>query len=208
MAVATIVVEDAEDGFDVKVRLNLEAEEIGFNDMELSQRMVYALSEILKVTGKPDLIMYAAEALKTGNIIQFSGIVEAIQKGGNADVGVDSMTLNQLRDFCHNEAVKNGWWNDPETGKRIKGNKGELIAGMHEELSECLKGVRTGVMDSHLPHRKAEEVELADAIMRIMSYAGEYSLDLQGAVREKVEYNKDRDDHKPEVRAGEGGKKF
>lgn len=63
-------------------------------------------------------------------------------------------------------------------------------------------------MDDHLPHRKMAEVELADAVIRILDYAEAFGYDIEGAITEKLEYNKHRADHKRENRAKEGGKQF
>lgn len=63
-------------------------------------------------------------------------------------------------------------------------------------------------MDDKLKHRLMEEVELADALIRIFDYAGAYKLDLGGALLEKMAYNKNRADHKIENRRKEGGKKI
>ena len=70
-----------------------------------------------------------------------------------------------------------------------------------------MEGVRKGIMDDHLPHRKMEEVEHADAIIRIFDYAGGHGLDVGGALVEKLKYNISRADHQVENRAKEGGKK-
>lgn len=102
---------------------------------------------------------------------------------------------------CHKAAKQAGWWDTPR-------NDGELIALMHSELSEALEGIRKDSMDKHLPHRKAEEVELADAIHRIFDYAGAKGLDLGNALLEKMAYNARRADHRREARAAPGGKKF
>lgn len=48
--------------------------------------------------------------------------------------------LNDYAKQCHAANIK--WWQNPETGNPIKRNKGELIALMHSELSECLEGER------------------------------------------------------------------
>lgn len=52
------------------------------------------------------------------------------------------------------------------------------------------------------------EVELADAVIRIFDTAGGLGLDLPGALAEKLAYNARRQDHKPDARKAEGGKKF
>lgn len=109
--------------------------------------------------------------------------------------------LTILRDRCHDDARRAGWHDDPR-------EDGTLLALIHSEVSEALEGERKNLMDDKLPHRKMAEVELADAIIRIMDYCGLKNYDIGGAVREKLEYNRVRQDHKPEERAKEGGKKW
>ena len=55
--------------------------------------------------------------------------------------------------------------------------------------------------------RKMIEVELADAMIRIMDLAGAMQLDLGGAMVEKLLYNTQRSDHKVDNRAKNNGKK-
>lgn len=116
------------------------------------------------------------------------------------------MDLNDYARTCHNANKK--WWIDINTGLPIERNKGELLALIHSEISEVLEGVRKGKMDSHLPNRRAEEVEMVDALIRIFDYAGGFGLDLQGAFQEKMLYNATRRDHTHEARREAEGKKF
>lgn len=111
-------------------------------------------------------------------------------------------------EICHGLAKRAGWWTDLQTGQPKDRNPGELIALCHSELSEALEGVRKSAADSHLPHRKAVEVELADLIIRVFDMAGAWGLDLAGAMIEKLAYNAKRADHKPENRKAAGGKAF
>lgn len=119
-----------------------------------------------------------------------------------------SEAINAIRDNIHKKNVDAGWWHDLETGEKLERNKGELLCLIHSEISECMEGVRKNLMDDKLPHRKMEEVELADAVIRILDYAGGYGLDIGSAIVEKLAYNQQRADHKPENRRQENGKKF
>lgn len=116
------------------------------------------------------------------------------------------MNLNDLSQQVHTANIK--WWQNPETGKPIPRNKGELLALIHSEISEALEGERKDLMDDKLPHRKMAEVELVDAIIRILDYAGAYGYDLQGAFDEKMAFNATREDHTHEARRIAGGKQF
>lgn len=114
--------------------------------------------------------------------------------------------LNDLAHHCH--STNGQWWHDLHTGERLNRNKGELLMLMVSEIAEAMEGERKDIMDTHLPHRKMAEVELADTLIRIFDYAGAFGYDLDGAVREKLEYNKNRSDHKREARLAANGKKF
>lgn len=171
--------------------------------------------------------------------------------------------------YAQNKAA--GWWDDPN---RCSFRTLQLVS---TEIAEATEGERKNLMDDHLPLRKMGEVELADALIRILDFAGRYGweyeelspdvreeveellsaatsvagkhaflgvmlsgiimevessgpgetpfaysgfvemlehvaheagYDLHGAMREKLEYNKTRADHKRESRAQDGGKKF
>jgi hypothetical protein len=116
--------------------------------------------------------------------------------------------INKLRDFCYNESFKAGWHTNLETGELLERNKGEMICLIHSEISEAMEGERKGLMDDHLPTRPMAEVEMADAVIRIMDYCGRWNYDIGGAIVEKIEYNRNRLDHKLENRVKNGGKKF
>jgi len=114
--------------------------------------------------------------------------------------------LNELSSICRLENDK--WWIDLETGEKKERNKGEMLMLIVSEIAEAMEGERKGLMDDKLPHRKMVEVELADALIRIFDYAGEYGMDLGGALVEKMAYNRVRKDHTHEERIKAGGKKF
>lgn len=112
--------------------------------------------------------------------------------------------VSHLQAICHEAAAT--WWKPGDTENPLMfSNKLCLI---HSEISEAMEGDRKSLMDDKLKHRTMREVELADALIRILDLAGAYRMDLAGAVVEKLIYNAERADHKPENRAAEGGKAY
>lgn len=116
--------------------------------------------------------------------------------------------INTLRDTCYKNSFDAGWHTNLETGKLLNRNKGEMLMLVVTEISEAMEGERKGLMDDHLPNRPMAEVEMADAVIRVMDYCGRWDYDIGGAIEEKLEYNKKRSDHKVENRIKDGGKKF
>lgn len=119
------------------------------------------------------------------------------------------VVVNHLAATCHQESAN--WWLPDADGKRQQDNPlmfSNKLCLIHSEISEAMEGDRKSLMDSHLPHRQAREVELADAMIRILDLAGAYGMDLGGAMAEKIAYNAQRADHKLENRAKAGGKAY
>ncbi|MCD6006860.1 hypothetical protein [Halomonas sp. IOP_31] len=118
---------------------------------------------------------------------------------------------HDLAALCYTQSFRAGWWHDPETGAlhQITPERfAQKLCLIHSEISEAMEGHRKGLMDDKLPHREMVEVELADAVIRIFDLAGRAEYDVIGAMLEKLEYNAQRADHKPENRAAAGGKKY
>lgn len=84
--------------------------------------------------------------------------------------------LNERAKEVHKANEK--WWTNLETGERIVRNKGELLMLVVSEIAEAMEGERKNLMDDHLPHRKMAEVEMADAYIRLLDYAGGFDIDL------------------------------
>lgn len=114
--------------------------------------------------------------------------------------------LNELAKIVHAANIK--WWQNLDTKEPIKRNKGELLMLIVSEIAEAMEGERKNLMDDKLPHRKMAEVELADAIIRILDYSEGFGYDIQGAFAEKMQFNAVREDHTHEARKIAGGKQF
>jgi len=125
---------------------------------------------------------------------------------------MSTLTANageHLQGVCHAAAMH--WWKDMKTGADIRDNPmnfSQKLMLVVSELAEAMEADRKDLMDDKLPHRHGREVELADAVIRIFDLAGGYSMDLGGAIAEKLAYNAQRADHKLENRLAEGGKTY
>jgi len=99
---------------------------------------------------------------------------------------LDLASLNGLRDLCFRIAVSKGWHdkhdkNDPQTFPT-------LLCLVHSEVSEALEAYRAGFA----PHTMEVPSELADIIIRVMDICGLYGIDIDKAVKEKLQFNESR----------------
>ena len=145
-----------------------------------------------------------------------------------------SSIINDLSKSIYEHNLEVGWWDDLEKLRRLKdqildssnlteGYKSEILndinksidfiitqklALVHSEISEALEGLRKDLKDDHLPQYNMFEVELADAIFRILDLAGAFNIPIGNIMMEKWDYNTKRVDHTREHRSGTNGKKF
>ena len=100
------------------------------------------------------------------------------------------MDIKTLIEESHATAKEKGWWDSPK--RKVP----ELIALIHSEVSEALEAYRIGEVDTkwYGENGKPEGVvvELADTVIRIADLCGEFGLDLESALTEKMAYNKTR----------------
>jgi NTP pyrophosphatase (non-canonical NTP hydrolase) len=104
-----------------------------------------------------------------------------------------SITIESLINESHQTATAKGWWDDPNR------NVGELLALIHSEVSEALEVYRVKGKDSLNENWLGDKgkpegftVELADVIIRIADFCGEFGLDLEESLTAKLAYNRTR----------------
>lgn len=116
--------------------------------------------------------------------------------------------FQQAAEVIHRRNGK--WWIDIHTGQRITRNTGEILMLIVSEIAEAMEGHRKGLQDDKLPHFAMFDVEIADALTRIMDLAGgtQKIHSIARAFVEKNEYNRTRADHQIENRIKPGGKKY
>ena len=129
------------------------------------------------------------------------------------------LLLTNLQSSIHQANVTAGWWTDLSTnmdlaeearlGTRLgKALVAEKLCLIHSEISEAMEGHRKNLPDDKLPHRLMLEVEMADAVIRVLDLCGALELDLAGAIFEKLSYNKTREDHQIKNRKEVNGKSY
>lgn len=111
-----------------------------------------------------------------------------------------------LKNYFHLCAVNAGWWTAERMNNPLAFSNALML--IVSECAEAMEGDRKSCADDHIPTRPMREVELADALIRIFDLAGAFNLDIGGALAEKLQYNVNRLDHKPENRAKAGGKAY
>lgn len=100
--------------------------------------------------------------------------------------------LNELAKECYENSKAHGFWDASQ-------NVGEKFALMHSEISEAFEEHRAGQPSDKVYHsgpgfHKPEgiPIELADCMIRILDFCGAYGIDIEAAIKEKMEYNKTR----------------
>lgn len=78
------------------------------------------------------------------------------------------MNYNELAKAIYEQNKAVGWWDDPDRCKLT------LLQLISTEIAEATEAERKDLMDDHLPHRKGGEVELADAMIRLLDMAGAF----------------------------------
>lgn len=98
------------------------------------------------------------------------------------------LTVDDIIFIAHSTAKEKGWW--PKEGR----NDFECMALIHSEISEAVEDLREGKTKLECVDGKPCGLpsELADAIIRIADYCGKHKIDLEFALRKKLEYNKTR----------------
>lgn len=118
-------------------------------------------------------------------------------------------TAQQLDNLSQTIRLHNALWEiDIDTGEPLVPNQDQMLMLIVSEISEAFEYTRTGQNDNHLTTRSGLEVELADALIRILHMGLRFGLDVPGAVVAKMLYNIDRPDHQYEARIAKHGKKI
>jgi NTP pyrophosphatase (non-canonical NTP hydrolase) len=95
------------------------------------------------------------------------------------DIRRQSAEINKLSKECYEITKSKGFYDTPR-------ETGTVLALIHSEVSEALEADRKGDTEGFIE-------ELADICIRVFTLCGEIGIDLDAAIREKMEKNKNRE---------------
>ena len=95
-------------------------------------------------------------------------------------------SLRTMQHAVHDNAIAHGWWDEPR-------EDGTVMMLIVSELAELLEELRVGGRESaKIDGFTSEEEELADAVIRILDFAGRKGYRLGAAILAKHAYNLSR----------------
>lgn len=106
-----------------------------------------------------------------------------------------SQSLNELAQEIHAVSQGKGFW--PESTER---NPGEVLMLIVTEVAEAMEAIRDGYPLDEMEYggelrNKPIGVpsEMADIVIRVLDACAGWGIDIDTAVREKIDYNRTRD---------------
>lgn len=98
-------------------------------------------------------------------------------------------TITDFVTLAHQIAIDKGWYEEPRSF-------GDVIALMHSELSEALEDYRNGRGLREIYYEGDKPcgipIKFADVLLRIFDTCGHLGIDLEHALRLKMQYNATR----------------
>jgi len=96
--------------------------------------------------------------------------------------------FNRIADKVHKTSCRQGFWRAGD-----KRNKGEVLAELHNEISEALECLREGnPPDKNITSMSGGEVQLADVLILLMDIAKGYGFNIAEAALAKMKFNEGR----------------
>ena len=99
-----------------------------------------------------------------------------------------TLSLNTLRDAIYEDAVAHGLWEDYHIGLSV-----DLLDECHDLIYDEVDELDNAIEDwANLGNHNRFAEELADVVIMCFSVAGRLGIDIDAAIRRKMEINKNR----------------
>ena len=99
------------------------------------------------------------------------------------------MNLNKLAAKIHNNAKKHGWWDEERSLP-------EVMMLVVTEVAEVVEEARNGHESREIYYVDTKPegipIEIADAMIRLLDYCAHANIDIDDAMKTKMNYNKSR----------------
>jgi NTP pyrophosphatase (non-canonical NTP hydrolase) len=201
---------NAKPGFKVKVTKS-SAKNGHFDDQQMVKGLIDRILTIKDIQqGDNVTVVWFEEVDGVYNSVNFEDIV--LEGSMEQNLLIAAGGIDFLAQRCYANAHSKGFWKKYETISAILhdidnadgDNDGleedykhsfyaQRLALIHSEVSEALEGDRKTLMDDKLPQYKMQDVELADAIIRILDLAGGMNIPLGEIILKKMGFNSTRE---------------
>ena len=125
---------------------------------------------------------------RKANAVGHTEAMDAYETAMNDAIDAEEITLNTLRDEVYEDAVAHGLYDEEDN---VQGWPVECAAMIECETDELYEAAQEWE-DSPADDNEHFIEELADVIIMSLSVAGKLGIDIDAAVRRKIEFNKTR----------------
>lgn len=131
---------------------------------------------------------------RKANAVGHPEVMNAYETAMNDAIDAQEITLNNLRDEVYADAIKHGLWEDTDKyADELGENETEKTMFAHvEAVKKVFFEADEALEAAENSNIKGMIEELADVIIQALSTAGYLKVDIDAAVRRKIEFNKTR----------------
>lgn len=131
---------------------------------------------------------------RKANAVGHAEAMDAYEKAMCDAIDAEEISLNTLRDEVYQDAVAHGLWEDADARAAYKSAKNQNFSIESLTRSGCASRIWDECIELDRAYKNPEHYveELADVIIMSLSVAGKLGIDIDAAVKRKMQINKGR----------------